>query len=158
MEARYRLISSCIVTFFSDISIDLSRKHLLEAMWNGELKDELQHRELTEELYTTKHQSREVLMKTVDEMRRSELYPHPPENCSEECRSRGVSHLLYIVVEQITNKFNTLLFCIKKKLEDELQHRDRTIEVLYEVLYLLQLNLNFQVASTLHLHKYDFFV
>ena len=73
-----------------DIIVDLSRKHLLDAIWNGELADELQQRGLTERICMSPHVTRENLMEKIDEIRRTELYPHPPENCSVECRTRGL--------------------------------------------------------------------
>ena len=38
---------------------------------------------------------REDLMKEIDKLRRHELYPHPPEDCSPSCQQRGV-HISFL--------------------------------------------------------------
>lgn len=68
----------------------MSRKNAVEALFTGELVHEVAEREMEMELFLTKDVTRENLMHRVELMRRTEIYPHPPEDCNELCRKRGM--------------------------------------------------------------------
>ena len=68
----------------------MSRKSALEATFNGELEKEVRERRLVSQMTFKYDSCREANMKKVDELRRTELYPHPPENCNDVCQSRGL--------------------------------------------------------------------
>lgn len=76
-------------------TLSLSRKQLSEAFWNGELANELLERTASQEFPITKDQSRECVMKAIDELRRHEVYPHPEEFCSPLCREKGTLTLTH---------------------------------------------------------------
>lgn len=69
----------------------LSRKTVAEAFWNREVEDELRKREWADWLFAHAR-SREELMMMIDKERASTVYPH--EQCSDECKKRGMFHLI----------------------------------------------------------------
>ena len=67
----------------------MTRKNATEALFNGELLEELLERKLESRMSLSSKSSREGLMWEIDRMRRTELYPHPPEDCNQHCREKG---------------------------------------------------------------------
>ncbi len=67
----------------------LTRKVLSEAFWNGELRAEMEHRNMLHTHGIGPTQSREDIMKEIDRQRRNELYPHTPADCNDDCRKKG---------------------------------------------------------------------
>lgn len=61
----------------------------MEAFFNGELENELRDRKLVDTVSFSEDTSREKVMKHIDALRRTELYPHPQDECSEKCKQRG---------------------------------------------------------------------
>ena len=55
------------------------------------MEDELRKREWVDRLFTHAR-SREELMIVIDKERASTVYPH--EQCSDECKKRGMFHLI----------------------------------------------------------------
>lgn len=76
-------------------SIEL-RPHIVgEAFYTGEVENEIRHM-LQENPGTTLLQfrfktdsDREEMMKTIESIRVTSTYPHPPEECTPECKERG---------------------------------------------------------------------
>lgn len=67
----------------------LTRKNVMNFFLNGELENEIRERKLCKEVNLSSSNTREMIMKDIDQKRRSEVYPHPPEDCSQECVRRG---------------------------------------------------------------------
>lgn len=100
-------------TFFSpEPTTGLSRRLLLDAFWNGELQNELQGRNATEEYAITAVTSREDIMKAVENKRRDEIYPHPPENCNTDCQQKGNLILMH---QKLMNVFKGTLYFHESK-------------------------------------------
>ena len=58
----------------------------MEVFLNGELQDEVYTRQMENEVSFSTKSSREDIMQEIDRRRRTELYPHPPEDCYEFCQ------------------------------------------------------------------------
>eukprot|EP00105_Crassostrea_gigas_P020716 XP_011439576.1 PREDICTED: uncharacterized protein LOC105336802 isoform X2 [Crassostrea gigas] len=71
----------------------MTRKNTMEAFFNGELENELRDRKLVDTVSFSEDASREKVMKHIDTLRRTELYPHPQDECSEKCKQRGCDNL-----------------------------------------------------------------
>uniref|UniRef100_K1R507 CxC5 like cysteine cluster associated with KDZ domain-containing protein n=1 Tax=Magallana gigas TaxID=29159 RepID=K1R507_MAGGI len=67
----------------------MTRKNTMEAFFNGELENELRDRKLVDTVSFSEDASREKVMKHIDTLRRTELYPHPQDECSEKCKQRA---------------------------------------------------------------------
>ena len=76
----------------------MSRKNATEATFSGELEREIRGRNMTKDVSFKNESCREKIMKSVDELRRTELYPHPPENCNHDCRRKGNSSVIILSV------------------------------------------------------------
>ena len=68
----------------------MTRKNTTEATFNGEIERELRDRNMVEEVSFKHESSREEVMRHIDSMRRTELYPQPPENCNQDCQLKGI--------------------------------------------------------------------
>lgn len=84
-----------VTRFFYFFFIEL-RPHIVgEAFYTGEVENEIRHM-LQENPGTTLLQfrfktdsDREEVMKTIESIRVTSTYPHPPEECTPECKERG---------------------------------------------------------------------
>lgn len=76
----------------------MTYKIALEVLFNGELENELRERDLVATLGMQKDSDRERIMKTVDQLRRSELYPHDKKDCSEQCRTKGINFSQNVII------------------------------------------------------------
>ncbi len=66
----------------------LDRKVVASAFWWGEVEEEL-HRLGKIDYLFFKDGDREKCMEDIERIRRTGLYPHPPEDCTEDCKKRG---------------------------------------------------------------------
>ena len=69
--------------------------HSWRSLYTGEVENEIRHM-LQENPGTTLLQfrfktdsDREEVMKTIESIRVTSTYPHPPEECTPECKERG---------------------------------------------------------------------
>ena len=96
---------SIFILFWFLFNIDcfqpfMSRKNATEAYFTGELEQEVRHRGMVDQALFLLDESREVIMKDIDKMRRLEVYPHPPEDCTPKCKEKGK----YIIGFEIGNE------------------------------------------------------
>lgn len=68
----------------------MTRKQASKAYFYGELVNELIDRNITDTMVTSSAKTKEDVMKQIDQMRRNELYQHDKEDCTEECKKRGL--------------------------------------------------------------------
>ena len=78
---------------------EMKRKTLKLAMYNQEIKKELNDRQMIEKFNfgprgKSFQESCKEFMKKVDESLKGELYEHKAENCSTECEKRGCSWVI----------------------------------------------------------------
>lgn len=86
----WQVICDCFHSSYT-CSIELSPYMVSEAFYNGELENELRRIERVE--YTFKRDSdRETCMQMVEEVRRKTVYPHNVDDCTEECKKRGIQN------------------------------------------------------------------
>ena len=68
--------------------VELSPKVVASAFWRGEVENELRRIGMVDYKFNL-DSDYEKCMAVIDEMRREHTYPHPPNDCTEECRARG---------------------------------------------------------------------
>ncbi|XP_060583999.1 uncharacterized protein LOC132740163 [Ruditapes philippinarum] len=74
----------------------MSRKIASEAFFSGELNKEVRSRNMETVLTFKNDSSREEVMKKIDDLRKTELYLHPEEDCNQVCQKRGCKNLRVI--------------------------------------------------------------
>ena len=82
------LIRGASVIQIFTILTELSPKIVAEAFYTGEVENELRRVNCID--YTFRSDSdREMCMEMIERVRRQNIYPHLPSDCTEECRLRG---------------------------------------------------------------------
>ena len=77
---------------FSQILLAIDRRQLAAGFWKGELESNI--RELNLDFRFKEAADRERCMQLIDKLRRERgIYPHPPEDCTPKCKSRGMIYL-----------------------------------------------------------------
>ena len=72
-------------------------KHAADAFYTGELESELQRIGKEDVVFKT-DKDREAHMEMVESYRRENIYPHPPEACSAECKERGIINSCIVII------------------------------------------------------------
>lgn len=67
---------------------ELSPKIVAEAFYNGEVENELRRISCTEFVFRN-DSDRELCMEMIEKLRRQNIYPHLPSDCTQECKLRG---------------------------------------------------------------------
>ena len=67
----------------------MTAKNAAEAFYNGELEAELR-RLGKENTPFFSDRDRENHMELVESLRKETIYPHPPSECSSDCKARGM--------------------------------------------------------------------
>ena len=88
-----------------NLLVELTPKIVAEAFYNGEVESELRRIKRIEYVFRN-DSDREVCMEMIEEARRQNIYPHPPSECTEECKLRGKSlvTIIYHVVCILSGK------------------------------------------------------
>ena len=61
---------------------------MAEAFYNGEVETELRRIKYVDYVFQN-DSDREVCMEMIEKVRRQNIYPHPPSECTEGCKLRG---------------------------------------------------------------------
>ena len=69
---------------------DLDRRTMADAFWWGEVEADIREKKFVDSVFFKTKEDREEYMKLAEKIRQVSLYEHPLEDCSEDCKKRGV--------------------------------------------------------------------
>ncbi len=68
--------------------VEMSPKVAAAAFWRGEVENELRRIGMIEFKFKMDGDY-DKCMEAIDELRRVSIYPHPPSDCTDDCKGRG---------------------------------------------------------------------